>query len=86
MQSPRLCIVAFDSRPGRLVNASCWAFGATGADPADGARRVADAMGAALPLAGSDVYVAGPARFVAAITVALRAEGVPAPQIFSLVI
>ena len=30
-------------------------------DPAAGARRVADAMAAAMPLAGSDVYVAGPA-------------------------
>ena len=56
------------------------------ADPAAGARRVAEAMAAALSLAGSDVYVAGPAAFVGAIAPAMQAAGVPAPQIFSLVL
>jgi ferredoxin-NADP reductase len=55
-------------------------------DPANGAWRMADAMAAALPLAGSDVYVAGPAPFVAAITAALHAAGVPAPRLRSLVL
>jgi CDP-4-dehydro-6-deoxyglucose reductase len=53
-------------------------------DPAGGARRVADAMAAALPLAASDVYVAGPAPFVAAITAALREAGVPAEHLRAL--
>jgi len=55
-------------------------------DPANGAWRMADTMAAALPLAGSDVYVAGPAPFVAAITAALHAAGVPAPRLRSLVL
>ena len=55
-------------------------------DPAAGARRVTEAMAATLSLAGSDVYVAGPASFVGAIAPALQAAGVPAPQLFSLVL
>ena len=56
------------------------------ADPASGARRAIEATAAALPLAATDVYVAGPSAFVDAASAALRAAGVPAPQLRSLVV
>lgn len=56
------------------------------ADPANGARRLVQAMAAELPLAKHDVYVAGPAPFVEAAGAALAAGGVPAGQIFACVV
>jgi len=56
------------------------------ASPADGARLAVAAMAAALPLAGTDVYVAGPSAFVDAATVALAAAGVPVAQLRALVV
>jgi CDP-4-dehydro-6-deoxyglucose reductase len=53
-------------------------------DPAVGARRAAEALAAAMPLAATDVYVAGPAPFVAAATAALRDAGLPAARLRSL--
>ena len=55
------------------------------ADPAMGARRAVEALAAALPAAGTDIYVAGPAAFVEAANAALAAAGVPAAQVRSLV-
>jgi CDP-4-dehydro-6-deoxyglucose reductase len=58
----------------------------TDTDPVSGAGRAIEAAAAALPLATTDVYVAGPSEFVAAASVALRAAGVPASQLRSLVV
>jgi CDP-4-dehydro-6-deoxyglucose reductase len=58
----------------------------TDADPASGARCAIEATATDLPLAATDVYVAGPSAFVDAASVALRAAGVPAPQLRSLVV
>jgi len=55
----------------------------TDADPAEGARRLVRAMLAERPLAGSDVYVAGPTAFVDAATAELRAGGIPPGQLFA---
>jgi CDP-4-dehydro-6-deoxyglucose reductase len=57
----------------------------TDADPAAGADRLVGEMAAARPLAGCDVYVAGPAPFAEAAATALQAAGVPAGQIYAAV-
>lgn len=56
------------------------------ADAATGARRAIAALVSAQPVAECDVYVAGPAAFVAAATEALGAAGVPPPHVRSLVV
>jgi len=53
-------------------------------DPAAGARRTIDALAAAMPLAATDVYVAGPAPFVTAAADALQRAGLPSAQLRSL--
>jgi CDP-4-dehydro-6-deoxyglucose reductase len=58
----------------------------TDADAAAGAHRAVAALASALPVAQSDLYVAGPATFVAAAAQALSAAGVPAPQVRALVL
>ena len=52
----------------------------------DGARALVTTLAAALPLALHDVYVAGPAGFVAAITAALAGCGAPADRTFTVVV
>src|SRR5512134_2240867 len=56
----------------------------TAADVVSGARGAIGALASAQPIAGSDVYVAGPADFVAAAIAALEVAGVPAPQVRAL--
>lgn len=56
------------------------------ADPGAGAARLVGEMAAKLPLAACDVYVAGPAAFVAAAVAALHANGLPAEQIYAAVV
>lgn len=51
------------------------------ADPADGARQVADAMRADLFEVDCDFYLAGPGAFVVALAAALAEAGVPERQI-----
>jgi len=58
----------------------------TASNPADGARSLVAALAAALPLRARDVYVAGPAAFVAAAVPALCAAGVPAERVFALAV
>ncbi len=54
-----------------------------GADPAAGAALLVADLAAALPLPERDVYVAGPAAFVARAVDALHAAGVPRERIFT---
>ncbi|MBK9117451.1 MAG: 2Fe-2S iron-sulfur cluster binding domain-containing protein [Betaproteobacteria bacterium] len=54
-------------------------------DPAAGASALVATMEAVRPLAACDVYVAGPAPFVAAATAALAAAGVPAGQTYAAI-
>lgn len=56
------------------------------ADSAAGARALVAALAAALPLPDRDVYVAGPAGFVAAATAAVTSSGVPAEQVFAMAV
>ena len=58
----------------------------TATEPAEGARLLVAALAAALPLPARDVYVAGPAGFVAAAVPALCAAGVPAERVFALAV
>jgi len=55
----------------------------TADDAASGAARLVGEMATAVPLAGCDVYVAGPAPFVAASIAALQAHGVPDDQVYA---
>ena len=55
-------------------------------NPQTGATRLVGEMAAALPLAACDVYVAGPAAFVAAATAALQATGVRVEQVYAAVV
>ncbi len=50
-------------------------------DPAQGARRLVEALATELPLASRDVYVAGPGAFVEAAATALGEAGVPDAQL-----
>jgi CDP-4-dehydro-6-deoxyglucose reductase len=50
-------------------------------DAAAGAVELVDAIAALRPLAGCDVYLAGPAEFIAAAAAALQAAGVPDTQL-----
>jgi CDP-4-dehydro-6-deoxyglucose reductase len=54
-------------------------------DPATGAAKLVDAMTPMQSLAGSDVYVAGPAEFVDGASTALQLAGVPITQIYATV-
>ncbi len=58
----------------------------THADVTQGALQVAHAMRADLFDIECDFYLAGPREFVATLEAELRASGVPAPQIFSVVL
>jgi CDP-4-dehydro-6-deoxyglucose reductase len=57
----------------------------TADEQAEGAARLVGEMAAAVPLAACDVYVAGPAAFVAAAGAALEAASVPGEQIHAAV-
>ena len=57
----------------------------TADEPSAGGARLVGEMAAALPLAACDVYVAGPAAFVAAAEAALQNAGVPVGQIHAAV-
>jgi CDP-4-dehydro-6-deoxyglucose reductase len=54
-------------------------------DPARGAEALVSGMAASLALPKHDVYVAGPAPFVAAAGAALAASGVPPERLFTVV-
>jgi CDP-4-dehydro-6-deoxyglucose reductase len=56
------------------------------ADAASGARAAIAALASSLALADRDVYVAGPAEFVAAAVPALAAAGALAPRIYATVV
>ena len=57
----------------------------TADEPSAGGAQLVGELAAALPLAACDVYVAGPAAFVAAAEAALQTAGVPSGQIHAAV-